>query len=168
MHIPPYHKKEKWQLIIIGICFGGVIAYCVFLYMYGVMYERMLAQNLTLQSKVSELQSSNESLLEDQQDLDERVNEPQTIEKIQITIENHEQMKFDRLITHQLEDLVREEISYIIGKPIATIDESNELLISTIENKAFTVDDFTYYFDVYKLTISGTVRLTVKAKFSSS
>lgn len=57
MHIPPYHKKKSWQRFFVGTFFGGVIAYCILLYMYGSMYENLLKQNLELHSQVSTLKN---------------------------------------------------------------------------------------------------------------
>lgn len=168
MHIPPYHKKKRWQRFIIGACFGLVIAYCIFMYMYGVMYEKLLAQNLNLQSQVYELKSRNDSLLQDKKDMDEKASKPFTVETLDVTISNREQMEFDRLATHQLEELIKQEISHVIGSKVEIISESSQLLIATIENRPFTVDDFSYYFEVYKLTISENVKVNVKAKLTSS
>lgn len=168
MHIPPYHKKLSWQRFLIGVCAGGVIAYIIFMYMHGIMYEKLLAENLQLRSEVHELQSKNESLLQDKKDMDEAVKKPLTIETIEISIYNHEQMDLDRLATHQLKELIKEEVNHIIGKEVETISESDQLLITTIENKPFTIDDFTYYFDIYTLTIAETVKINVKAKRSNT
>ncbi|MFD1038112.1 sporulation membrane protein YtrI [Virgibacillus byunsanensis] len=167
MHIPPYHKKPSWQRFLIGIVIGGIIAYCIVIFMYGAMYERLLEQNLDLQSQVTELKNQNEALLEDKEDLDEKAKEPLVINTVEVKITNEEQLRLDRLIIHQLEEMVKQEISHVIGQDINVIDKSDQLLISTIENKGFTVDDFTYYFDVSKLTISQTVKLTVEAKVSN-
>ncbi|HLT55764.1 MAG TPA: hypothetical protein VK057_06605, partial [Bacillota bacterium] len=100
----------------------------------------------------------------DKEDLNEKANEPRVVESIVVQITNWDSLRLDRLIIHQLEELIKEEINYIVGRDVELISEMDELLISTIENKAFTVDDFTYYFQVEKLTIARKVKLSVFAE----
>ncbi|MGM8213585.1 sporulation membrane protein YtrI [Virgibacillus sp. W0430] len=167
MHIPPYYKNKSWQYFFVGILFGSVLSYFIFILMYGTMYEQLLEENLEIQLKLSELESQNEALLQDKKDLDEKSKNALTIESIDITISNATDLRFDRLITHQFEVLIKEEINHIVGRDIHTVSENDELLISTIENKAFSIDDFTYYFEVIKLSISKRVKITLKAKISN-
>ncbi|WP_164668385.1 sporulation membrane protein YtrI [Virgibacillus doumboii] len=168
MHIPPYHKKSTWQRFFIGAFLGAVIAYLIFIYMHGNMYEHLLEENKDLKSKVTELENQNEALSEDKKDLDEKSKEPFTIESIEVTITNNEELRLDRLIIHDLEELIKKEINDIIGKEVSIIAKSDELLKSTIENKEFPLDEFTYKFDVTTLTITETVKVSVEAEISSS
>lgn len=168
MHVPPYHRKKSWQRFFIGAVIGAIIAYFMFVLLYGKMYERLLEANYDLQSRVSELESQNEALLEDQKDLDEKNKKSITVERIEITIINETQLRLDRLVIHQLEELIKGEINHIIGTDITVIDNSVELLLSAIENKAFKVDDVTYYVDVQRLIfIAPTLKLGLKANIDT-
>ncbi|MBR3119554.1 sporulation membrane protein YtrI [Oceanobacillus profundus] len=167
MHIPPYHKKPSWQLFFAGAFIGGIIAYFILIYMYGTMYEELLAENLELSSQVNDLKEQNAALLQDKEDLSEKSEEPLTINSISVTIVDGERLKLDRLIEHQLEEMVKEQISHIIGQEISIIDKSDQLLQSTIENKGFTIDDFTYYFEVKKLTISTDLKIEIIPQLSN-
>lgn len=166
MHIPPYYKLTSWQRFMIGIVTGCLISYAIFIFMYGSMYEKLYEENLELQSKLSELQSRNDSLLQDKEDLDEKTKQQSIVERIEISIMNQEELRLDRLIIHQLDYMIKEDINHVIGKDIQTISDSDQLLLSTIENKAFSIDDFTYFFEVRRLTISETVKLILYAKIS--
>lgn len=167
MHIPPYLRKKSWQRFFLGFATGAVIAYVLFIFMYGSMYERLFENNLSLQSKVSELESQNKALSEDKKAVDEENKERLTVERIEIVIANADKLQLDRLIIHQLDDMIKNEINHIIGNDIRTVAESVKLLQSTIQNKEFSIDDFTYYFEVETMTISNTVELTLLAKISS-
>ncbi|HLR75129.1 MAG TPA: sporulation membrane protein YtrI [Virgibacillus sp.] len=167
MHIPPYHRKGSWQRFFTGAVIGAIIAYFIFVFMYGKMYERLLEANYDLQSRVSELESQNDALLEDKKDLDEKTKELVTIERIEISIINEKQLRLDRLIVHQLEDLIKEDINHIVGQDIKVIDDSAQLLLSAIENKSFPVDDMTYQFEIQRLIIAPTLKLALKAKLSN-
>ncbi|UJL45052.1 hypothetical protein KFZ58_11545 [Virgibacillus sp. NKC19-16] len=167
MHIPPYHKKATWQRFFIGTVIGAILSYGVYLYIYGSLYEQLLEENLELEAEVTELERQNEALTQDKEDLDEQTQQPITVETIEINITNDEELRLDRLIVHQLEDLINEEINHLIGENVTMIDDSSQLLRSSIENKGFTVDDFTYYFEVTQLTVSRNMILTVEATLSN-
>lgn len=167
MHIFPYYKNKGLQRFFLGVVIGGIIAYCILLFMYGRMYEQLLENNYDLQAQITEIKRQNDALLQDNKDIDDERKEKLTVNRIEIRIENAAQLRFDRLIIIQLDEMIKQEIDHIIGQPIQIIAESNRLLQSAIENKAFSVDDFTYYFDIQKLIISQTVHLTLKAKIAN-
>ena len=160
MHIPPYHKQRSWQRFFVGMLFGGVIAYAILIYMYGVMYEELLEENLQLTEAMNDLEKQNDVLLQDQTDS----NAPLTINEIEITIENPEAVKLDSLLVSQLKSLIKQEIGHLIGVEVNIISVSDQLLISAVENKSFKVDDTTYHFTISKLTMAPTLKLTVETK----
>lgn len=167
MHIPPYHKKAVWQRFFVGALIGGVIAYCVFAYMYNSMYQRLFETNLELQSQVTELKNQNEALLEDKKDLDEKNEEQLTIESMEVTIANAKTLKLSHLVVYQMEEMIKEELKHVIGQKVSIVSESDQLLTSTIENKEFAIEDFNYYFTVTKITFARTLKITVTAKNNS-
>ncbi|MFD1851910.1 sporulation membrane protein YtrI [Oceanobacillus bengalensis] len=168
MHIPPYHKKPSWQLFIVGAAFGAIISYFVLIYMYGSMYEALMEENLELQSENNDLNTQNEALLADNENLNEETNKEPTVESIEVEIVNGEKLKLDRLIMHELQEMIKEEINHLIGEDISIIAKSDFLLERAIENKGFTIEDFTYYFDIRKLKlISSTLELTLDAKLTN-
>ena len=135
MHIPPYHKKKSWQRFFVGTFFGGAIAYCILLYMYGSMYEDLLEQNLNLQSQVATLTSQNKSLLKDKEDLNQQTKESETVKSIEIIIPNEEELKLDELIIYQLEQLIKEEISHLIGQEVNIYPKVNNYYILRLKTK---------------------------------
>lgn len=168
MHIPPYYKKEPWQRFLSGCFIGAVIAYCIFLFMYGSMYERLYEENVRVKSELTEQKNQNEALLQDKRDLNEKSKEAVTVDKIKVNITNNDELRLDRLITHQLEDMVKQELDHVIGEDISVIADSDQLLLAAIENKKFTIDDFTYSFEVRLLAISEEVKITAEAKIAET
>lgn len=166
MHFPRYHHKKSWQRFFLGLITGIIISYVIILYMYGAMYEQLVEKNLKLHGEVTELEDLYESLLQDREDEDEARRMQSIVETIEITITNHKELKLDRLLIHQFSELIKAELKHIIGMDLSVLAASDQLLISTIEKKAFTIDDFTYYFDVEKLIISQTVKLQLSAHIS--
>lgn len=161
MHIPPYHKKPTWRHFFAGVFFGSIIGYLVVIYMYGTMYQDLLQENIALTSDVNELRTQNNALLQDREDQDEELNQPLTVSSIEITIEEPERLRMDLLIQDQLKSVIREEIDHLIGQDIATLDNADQLLYSTIENKGFELDDVTYYFTVQKIAITQVLKIVL-------
>lgn len=166
MHIPPYYKKPSWQRFFAGAFIGACIAYFIFVYMHGFMYEELMGENKDLQSKVAELKKQNEALLQDKEDLNKKSKEPLTVTSIEVSIVNEDELRLDKLIIHDLEELMKEEIDHIIGQKVSIIDESAQLLISSLENKEYKVDDFNYGFTIKKLTISKTLKITAEVELA--
>ncbi|WP_077299074.1 sporulation membrane protein YtrI [Virgibacillus pantothenticus] len=167
MHIPPYHKKATWQRFFVGVMVGGILAYCSLLYMYGKMYEDLIIRNHEMQNEISQLRTQNESLLEDNDELNEKSAKQVSVESISFTVENTDELRMDRLIAGKLEELVQEELKHIIGKDLAIIAESDSLIAAALENKAFTVEEFDYSFSITKLIISNHIKITAEAKRST-
>lgn len=161
MHIPPYHKQKSWQRFLSGMFFGGVIAYFILLYMHGSMYEDLIDENFKIQERVSDLEKQNEVLLEDQSNLEDTL---LFVQEIDVFIANREEFKIDRLLDSQLKGLIKEEINHLIGVELTVLTESENLLISAIENKNFKIDDVTYQFSITRLTIAPKLKITVETK----
>lgn len=132
--------------------------------MYGKMYEQVLTDNIALNASVRELTMQNEALMLDKEKLQQRAT--LTVQTIEIDYVNGKQFRFDQLIIHQLNDIIKQQLQDIIGKEVKTVSESSELLISLIENKKYTVDDLSYNFIVKKLTIGEEVHLSLEVKFA--
>src|SRR5699024_3912322 len=103
MHVPPYHKKRSFQVFLLGMFVVSIIAYIILAFMYGKMYENILTYNMKLQSTVEELERRNEALLADKQSLEKR---NLTVQSVEINFSNTEDLRMDRLILPQLEDLI--------------------------------------------------------------
>lgn len=161
MHIVPYHRKKTWQRFILGMLLGGTIAYVLFSYMHGKMYEKVLSENIQLKSTIRQLEAQNEALLKDKESLKK---DAYHVRSIAIIFENKEELKLDRLITHELEDYIKKEINYIIGKSVSSLAENSDLLVSIIESSSVTIDDISFEFKVVKLFITEDVEITLHVK----
>ncbi|MCM3741163.1 hypothetical protein M3210_12870 [Oceanobacillus luteolus] len=158
MHFPPYYKRPGWQRFFVGMFTGGVIGYFILLYMYGSMYENLLTENYDLQEAIIDLREQNKVLLETQENQDTAL----SIQEIEIIISNPDIIK-DSLLISQLKTLIKEEISHLIGVEVQVVSASEELLISAIENKAFTIDKVSYHFTVSRLTFAPKLKIVVDA-----
>src|SRR5690625_6567404 len=86
MHIYPYHRKKTWQRFLLGALFGAIIAYTLFSFMHGKMYEQLLSENIQLKSTIRQVEKQNEALLEDKENLEDHT---LTVRSIAIRSEEH-------------------------------------------------------------------------------
>lgn len=163
MHVSPYHKQKSWQRFFVGGFIGAIIAYAIFVYMHGSMYEKLYERNVQLKSEITELKSQNEALLQDKKDLDEKQNEKITVEEIEIQIENKEKLDIDRLLAHQIEEEIQETLKHVIGQEVTLVGSSDHLLISTLERQTIDIEETSYQFRVSRLIISEKIKITLEA-----
>lgn len=164
MHVPPFYRRRSWQLFGLGLIAGGLVGYGIFLFMYGKMYSDLLTENVELEAEVKSLQQQNEILLHDKEQLQQE--QPLTVQTIELHYINEKEFRFDRLTTHQLNELIKEELKEIVGKSVESIAENHELLIQLIEKKTFSLDDVDYHFIVRKLILTETLIVHLEVKFA--
>lgn len=166
MRIPSEREMKKWQPFITGLIIGAIIAYTLFIFMNGQLYEQLLTESYELQAELSELEKQYELLEQDKEDLDERASKAITIEKINVEITNEKELRLDRLMSHQMVEQIKTDIEHLLGQDITVVEQSAQLLITTIENKPLTIDEVTYHFSVEQLVISAHLKLNIKAEIA--
>src|SRR5699024_1896093 len=137
MHVSPYHKKRNWQIMITGIWIGAIIGYIILIFMYGRMYEQTLTDQVRMQTEISELERQNRALLEDKEDLEEK----SSTDVLSVSIEsiNSEKLHLDKLITNQLQVLVKHALHPFIVINVLLIIGNVLLVIDRIENKTYII-----------------------------
>lgn len=165
MHVPPYHKKKEWQQFLLGSLTGAIIAYILFVYIHGALYEQTVTENVQLQAMISQLERQNEALLQDKEDLEG--NKTIIVQSIALEFLNTDEMHIDRLTEHKLEDMLKKELHSIIGSDVKSLAESDELLTRLIETNVFTVADTSYTFFVHKLFVAEHVKIVLRIKLAS-
>ncbi len=158
MHIPPYYKRESWQRFLAGNFVGAIIAFFVFVYMYGQLYEGWVEENLELHAKLQEITANYEALQESNKELDQRYQQKTAISSIEIEISNQKKLNLDDLIIREFEEAVKQEINEVIGKEVDSLSENYSFLIHTIENKTYKIDEFAYQAQVDHLFITETLK----------
>src|SRR5690625_2309422 len=165
MHIPPYHKKRTWQIFFLGTFAGAIVSYVIIMFMHGEMYENLLVEQSELQTKYNEVKAQNEALLEDKEELEEKSNF--LIQELEVNFLNDKQLKLDRLSTHEFENMVKQELHYIIGKEVKSVSDNDNLLISVIENKTYTLEDKSYHIEIKRISISEKVKIALVVKLEN-
>ncbi|MGP4071264.1 sporulation membrane protein YtrI [Piscibacillus sp. B03] len=165
MHIPPYYKKPKWQAFFIGVIAGTMVGYLFFLYIYGEHTERWIEENLTLRQELKDLEQDYELL---KKDTDDQSDQLLRIKDVEIELVNVDQLKLDRFTTLRLTALIEDEIGAVVGNQIESVGEQRDLLVRTIENKSFKVNQINYQVKVVYLTIGPTLDVALEIRIQSS
>src|SRR5690625_126894 len=154
MHFFPFHKNKQWQRFFAGLLIGAIISYTIFIYMFGQLLEKRIEENLELRTENQELHLTKRTLTENLSDLNQKYQAELFIQSIAIIIANAEELKLDRFSVLELEELIHDEVSDIVGSEIKTFQNHYPLLIRTVENKTFNVNHFSYHAEVRHLFIN--------------
>lgn len=166
MHIPPYYKRKEWQRFLAGTFVGAILAYAVFIYMYGQLYENWVEQNMDLRAELQELEASYEALEKNNEELDQRYQQRLMVSSIDIVIMNHETFRLDRFILQDLEEMIKEEVKEILGREVSSVTENHILLLRMIENKVYNIEGSSYQAEVRHLFISESSEIHLELKIA--
>lgn len=172
MHIPPYYKKAGWQRFFAGVFIGGVIAYGIFLFMYGTHFEGWIEENLKLREEVRDLKDRAESLNKDKEELSEKRKQHLVVQSVEIEFLNENKLLSenltDRLSLYKLRELAKEQIHDVVGKDVSSVADNERLLITSIESKIYRVDEFTYELKVERLIIAPELKASLQIQITKN
>ncbi|WP_100373748.1 sporulation membrane protein YtrI [Bacillus sp. FJAT-45037] len=141
MRIPPYYQRPSWQRFFAGIIIGVILGWGFFLYQYGVIYEGLMLklseQEVTIQNQTRTI----EELRSQQKEENEENQKNLTVQKIEIHFTNTQKLKLNQLTLFELQQQALEELTFIERKNLASVAETKDLLVRTLENKVFEVGD---------------------------
>ena len=165
MRIPPLYRKPSWQRFFAGMAVGGVISWCIFLYIYGVWQEKNTELIRTQVKKIIDLNEEKKIWQEEYKQINKRNIEQLTVQKINIRISNSEKYKLDSLSVLETEDSVRDDISMMIAKDIETVYKSKDLLKKIIENKQIKLNDKRYKLKVKEMVFYTNLSIQLEIQF---
>ncbi|WLR46031.1 hypothetical protein LC065_10400 [Halobacillus litoralis] len=162
MHFPAYHKNKEWRRFFAGLVLGAIIGYTFFIYVHGQLQQKYTEEHIEMTAQLSEWETKYEALLNNQNQKSE--GKPMSVKEISVAFTNAKKLEVDLLTQHQLNALVKDQLVTVSGKDVSIVADQVDLIISTIENKNYVVDDFTYELKVTKLIVSETMTLHLEIK----
>jgi hypothetical protein len=165
MRIPPLYRRPSWQRFFAGTAVGGVISWCIFLYIYGVWQEKNTELIRTQTKEIIDLKEEKKIWQEEYKEINKRKIEQLTVQKINIRITNSEKYKLDSLSVLETEDAVRDDISLMIAKDIETVYKSKDLLKKIIENKQIKINDKRYKLKVKEMVFYTNLSIQLEIQF---
>lgn len=162
MRIPPYFHRSTVQRFFAGIVLGIFIGWFFFIYQYGQVYEGLVFRISEQEAMITELEKDIKILVSEQTKLNEENQKKLTLQEIDVKFNNDRKLKLNQLTLLDLKQQVLNELQDIKRKDLETIANMKELMISTIENKVFTVEDKRYQLNVTGIFLYTTLELYVE------
>lgn len=165
MRIPTFKRIKRWQLFFSGIVFGTIIGWLLFLLFFGIMHERQLDIITEQKTKIKELQNQIEIFQKDIEEINEQTEKQLLIKKIELHLLNKDALKLNEMEAFELEKMAIQYLNQLLlHKQIETVSKNKELLISTLENKQFTIEKQRYQLEVRQLYLYTTIEFFVHVK----
>ncbi|PKG24991.1 sporulation membrane protein YtrI [Niallia nealsonii] len=168
MRVPPFYRSASVQRFFAGMVIGGVIAWCIFLFMFGVSQERYSKEIKTQKETINELKAEKEIWQKEFSNLNKKTEKKLTIQDLVVKINNKDQKKYDinSVSVHEMQNTIKEDLSSIIAKDMELVFKSKDLLRKSIENKVFVSDGKRYKFKVTELFIYTTIYIEISVAYA--
>ena len=168
MRVPPFYRSATVQRFFAGMVIGGVIAWCIFLFIFGVWQERYSKEIKTQKETITELEAEKEIWQKEFSNLNKKTEKRLTIQDLVVKINSKDQKKYNinPVSVHEMQGTIKEDLSTIIAKDMELVFKSRELLKKSIENKVFVSDGKRYRFNVTELFIYTTVYIEISVVYA--
>ncbi|TXC81583.1 hypothetical protein FS935_22030 [Metabacillus litoralis] len=160
MRVPELYNQKSWQFLLVGVFIGSLISWLLFLYFFGQLQDKQLLKIQELQGEVESLKKDKEVLYEDIKNANKKSLELLTLQEINVEIINAEKYHLTTFGEYKLKQNIRNEISSLLTNNINGITENMEIIIKSIENKQYLIEN-----NVLKVKVSRfalTTTLTIK------
>lgn len=164
MRIPSLYRQPSWQRFLAGAAIGGVISWCIFLYIFGFWQDKHTKIIHKQQEDIADLKKDISIWQEEYKAANKRNIEQLTVQKIDVKITNWEKYKLDSFSAFQIEDSVKEDIGIVLAKDLETVYKGKELIKKIIENKTVKVNDKRYKLEVKEMIIYTTISIKLEIK----
>lgn len=166
MRIPPLYRQPSWQCFLAGAAIGGMISWCIFLYIFGFWQDKHTKIIHKQQDNIADLKKDLSIWQEEYKAANKRNLEQLTVQKIDVKITNWEKYNLDSFDAFQIEDSVKEDIGMILAKDLETVYKSKELIKKIIENKTVKLNDKRYKLEVKEMILYTTLSIKLQIKLA--
>jgi intein/homing endonuclease len=166
MKAPPEKLSFGWAKFFVGVFFGSIISWLIFIYMHGVTQEQQVVLINKLNTQIKELETSKSQLIENQQRLNEENKKSLTVQGLKISIINSRQYKLSQFTTLLIVNDVKNDLSHLLTQDIRSVSRNRELLRRAIENKVYAKDDRRFKLEIDTIYFDTILEITLKIKSS--
>ncbi|WP_445489494.1 sporulation membrane protein YtrI [Niallia sp. 03133] len=168
MRVPPLYRSPALQRFFAGMVIGGLISWCIFLFIFGVWQERYSKEIKAQKDTIAELVDEKDIWQKEFSNLNKSTEEKLTIQNLVVKINSKDIKKYDinPVSVHEMEAKIKDDLDTIIAKDMDLVYKSRELLKKSIENKVILSDGKRYRFKVSELFIYTTVHIEISVTFA--
>jgi hypothetical protein len=167
MRMPSNISRPGWLRFFAGIMIGAILGWTFFLFQYGQIYENLIVTRIQQDLKIESQQERIEQLVSEQSAQNEENQKKLTIQQINVHFTSENERELDQLTTYEIRQQVLSELAYLERKDIESVHNTKELMIRTIENKVFSVDDKRYRVQINELYLFTTLHVYAEIKIDS-
>ncbi|TSB48603.1 hypothetical protein FN960_00360 [Alkalicoccobacillus porphyridii] len=159
MRMPSNITRPGWLRFFAGIIIGSILGWTFFLFQYGQIYENLIVTRIQQDLKIETLQERIEQLVSQQKVQNEENLKKLTIQQVEVHFTNENDLNLDQLTTYEIRQNVLSELAYLERKDIESVHNTKELMIRTIENKIFLIEDKRYRVQISELYLFTTLHV---------
>ncbi|WP_017726597.1 sporulation membrane protein YtrI [Halalkalibacterium ligniniphilum] len=162
MRVPPYYRRPGWQRFFAGVIIGAICGWVFFLYNFGTIHEELVIRISKQQIELKNQRDTIEELRSEQQQKNEENQRRLTLQRIEVTFTNERKLRLNQLTLYELNQQAINELKFLEQKNIETVASMKDLMVSTIENKVFQINEHRYQLDVQEVYLFTTLQLYVE------
>lgn len=167
MRIPPLYRKPSMQRLLAGMAIGGLVSWCIFLFIFGVWQEEYSKKIKKQSDLIKELEEDKKIWQEEFQKLNDKTQEQLTVQEIEVKITNFSRYKLDTYSVYEMENKIKEDLNDIEAKDIETVYKSRNLIKKTVENKILKANDKRYQVKITEMIVYTTISIQLEISFAN-
>ncbi|MGM7702316.1 sporulation membrane protein YtrI [Pseudalkalibacillus sp. Hm43] len=159
MRIPPLHRRKGYQRFFAGIIIGTLIGWFFFLLSFGGLQNHYIMEIKKRDQRYEDLNNKFQHYREDYDEKNKEIEKNLKVQEIDVTFLNREKVKIKGLMFHELERSVKSELHDLLTDDIESVSKHSDLVIKTLENKTFLIENEKFQVKVYQMHLYTTLRL---------
>ncbi len=168
MRIPPFYRLRAVQQFIAGMALGGVISWCVFLYIYGDWQETYSKKLKQQEERVKDLEKEKNIWQNDYRELNKKNEELLIVQDIKIKINVNQKYELDSFSIYEVEEAIKEDINPLLKMDIDTAFKSSDWVKKVIENRTHKINDKRYQLKVKEIVFYTTLSIQLEMQLANN
>lgn len=166
MRIPPFYRLRSVQQFFAGMAIGGVISWCVFLYINGEWQERYSKELKQQEETIKNLEKEKNIWQNDYRELNKKNEELLIVQDIKIKI--NQKYQIDSFSIYEVEEAIKEDINPLLKMDIDTAYKSSDWVKKVIENRTHKVNDKRYQLKVKEIVFYTTLSIQLEMQLANN
>ncbi|MGL4522452.1 MAG: sporulation membrane protein YtrI [Bacilli bacterium] len=160
-------KHKSIRHILFGCIVGSILSWLIFLYMYGEMQNIQSREIKKKDATIAQLNERISLLLEDNEKQNEKNREMLTIQSLDVRLLVPASLLIGSVSKLHIEQSLLRDYNHLLTHSIQSVSEQQTLLITSIENKPYRIDDRLYKLSVRQIVFDKVLKITVELRTST-
>lgn len=144
--------------------FGSIISWVIFLYIYGTWQERFSIEIKQQHEEIIQLKQDKQIWQDEFSKINELNKKNLTVQSIKVKIENASKFKIDALTVFEMEEIIKNDLSPLVGKDMETVHNDRKLIKKLVENKILSGNDKRFKLEINELYVYTELEIYLQLK----